>query len=320
METPRYTAIIPVLEYRPDWPALVSLRAAPFPPGSLQILVAEGRQPAAQRNLALEKARGEILLFLDSDSTLLGNYPAVLEASFAQPGVEIVGGPSLLRAEAGTAEKIFHALLTHPLVVGPVSARYAVRGKFRPATQAQLILCNLAVRRKVFHRIGPLSTELYPNEENEWLGRARQVGAGIFYQPSLQVARPQRESLGALLYAMGRYGIGRTRQCVVSGGHVTLFQLLPLVIFLGLLAIYFQYLPLLWVGAAWLVLAIGIAVTLRPDSPLLPGHRLIAGLIAPLVPLSYAFGQVIGWFLAFFRARKSGQAIKLYDESGRSLS
>src|SRR5271170_73887 len=171
MDSPRYTVIIPMSRYRADQPVLVSLRETPLPKSGVQILVAEGKHPARQRNAALGKALGQILVFLDNDCSIGAGYWKELETALARPEVEIVGGPALLRPKATAWEEIFHALLTHTLIVGTVSARYAARGDFRAATQTDLILCNLAVRRSIFDKIGPLSTDLYPNEENEWLDR-----------------------------------------------------------------------------------------------------------------------------------------------------
>jgi len=203
MDSPRFTVIIPMARFRPDEPVLVSLRATPAPAGGVEIIVAEGAQPSRQRNAALDRARGDIIVFLDNDCSISAAYWKELEKVLCQSDVEIVGGPALLRPHATAWEEIFHALLTHMLIVGTVASRYAARGDFRIATQTDLILCNLAVRRSIFEKIGPLSTKLYPNEENEWLDRAHAAKVGAFYDPALQVFRPQRAMASA---ARGSFG------------------------------------------------------------------------------------------------------------------
>ena len=65
-------------------------------------------------------------------------------------GLEIVGGPVLLLAGASPLEATFQSLLGHPLLTGESSARYESRGTLRRCDDAQLILCNLAVRRDLF--------------------------------------------------------------------------------------------------------------------------------------------------------------------------
>lgn len=316
MDSPRYTVILPMSRFRANEPVLVNLRETLPPEGGVQILVAEGRHPARQRNAVVGRARGEILVFLDNDCSLGSGYWKELETVFARPEVEIVGGPALLRPQATAWEEIFHALLTHTLIVGTVSARYAARGDFRVATQTDLILCNLAVRRPIFDKIGPLSTDLYPNEENEWLDRAHAAGVGAYYDPNLQVFRPQRATPGQMVLTLLRYGMGRTRQFRVSGWRPTFHQFLPIMVIATLVALIHWRLEMDFV-ILWLVASAIIAFT--TNSLLRGWQRIVAGLIAPLVPLTYAVGQVIGWIALLFPTRASSSEIVLLNERGERI-
>ena len=316
MDAPRYTIIVPMAHFGADEPVLASLRALPPPAGGLQIIVAEGIHPARQRNTALGRALGEIVVFLDNDCSLGSDYWRELDRVFAQPEVEIVGGPALLRPRAGVWEEIFHALLTHTLVVGTVASRYASRGDFRAATQTDMILCNLAVRRSIFAKIGPLSTDLYPNEENEWLDRAHLAGVRAWHDPALQVFRPQRASPWAMAHTLIRYGMGRTRQFYVSGWKPTFHQVLPFVLLATIFALVHWELWMEFV-VLWLIAAGVVAVT--SQSLMQPWKRVVAGLIAPLIPLTYAAGQVAGWFALLLPAPTSPVEIVLRNERGEPL-
>ena len=302
--------------FRADEPVLVSLREAPPPEGGLQILVAEGQHPARQRNAVLARTQGEIVVFLDNDCAVGSGYWKELELALSRREVDIVGGPALLRPRATAGEEIFHALLTHALIVGTISARYAARGDFRAATQTDLILCNLAVRRSVFEKIGPLSTDLYPNEENEWLDRAQAAGVGAYYDPNLQVFRPQRATPAQMGLTLLRYGMGRTRQFRVSGWRLTFHQFLPFMVIATFAALFHWHLEAEFVFL-WLVAAALIAFTTH--SLLHVWHRIVAGLIAPLIPLTYAVGQVIGWFALLWPSRASSSEIVLRNERGEVL-
>ena len=317
MDAPRYTVIVPMRRFRAEEPALASLRACLPAGAALQILVAEGNHPARQRNAALALARGEIIVFLDNDCSLADRFWEELDASFARPEVEVVGGPALLRPNAGRLEAIFHALLTHPLVVGPVSTRYGARGEFRAATQTELILCNLAARRSIFDRIGILSPRLYPNEENEWLERAQLAGAGIFYNPRLHVCRPQRSTWGQFFRMLLRYGIGRTRQFQVSGWRLSPYQFSPLVLFAPVAAIWFGATGLLIFAGLWLAVSVVVAATC--EGGLKAWQRIATGLVAPLIPLSYALGQLLGWGALIFSRREESFSIAVLDENGTRL-
>jgi len=316
MDSPRYSIIIPVPRFRADEPVLISLRENAPSAGIWQIIVAEGRHPARQRNAALKHARGEIIVFLDGDCLLTPDFWKELETAMAWPEVQIVGGPALLRPQAATNEQIFHALLTHTLIVGTVSARYFPRGTFSLATQTDLILCNLAVRKSIFEKIGLLSTQLYPNEENEWLDRARAAGVRAYYDPLLQVHRPQRATWAQMGLMLLRYGMGRTRQFYVSGWRPTFHQILPPMLVLTFFALFHWHLEATFV-ILWLVASAIIALTC--DSRLRWWQRIVAGLAAPLLPLTYTVGQIIGWFVLLLPAPDASTEIVLLNEQGERL-
>jgi hypothetical protein len=317
MDSIRYTVIVPMSRFRADEPVLASLREMPPPHGDAQILVAVGHHPARQRNAALTLARGEIVIFLDNDCSLDAGYWTELEKALTRPEVEIVGGPALLRSKATAWEKIFHALLTHTLIVGTVSSRYRPRGGFRVATQTDLILCNLAARRSVVERIGPLSTDLYPNEENEWLDRAQTRGAGAYYDPLLRVTRPQRSGPGEMGVTLLRYGIGRTRQFRISGWRVTFHQFLPVMLLATLAALIHWNLEIPFI-ALWLVASAIIAATC--DSGLSAAQRIVAGLVAPFIPLMYATGQLLGWMTFLIPKRAQSIEISVLNERGEPVA
>jgi GT2 family glycosyltransferase len=317
MDSPHYSIILPMSGFRADEPVLVSLRGLAPPNNDVQILVAEGAHPARQRNAALAQAGGEIIVFLDNDCSLDSGYWKELEAAFARPEVEIVGGPALLRPEATGWEKIFHALLTHTLIVGTVSARYAPRGDFRVATQTDLILCNFAVRHSTFKKIGGLSTELYPNEENEWLDRAQAAGVASHYDPNLRVYRPQRSSPGEMAITLLRYGMGRTRQFQVSGWRPTFHQFLPVMVLATVVVLIYWQLECEFV-ALWLLASLIVALTC--DSGLSALQRIVAGLIAPLIPLTYAVGQVIGWIALLLPRRVTSPNVVILNERGEKVT
>jgi uncharacterized protein YqhQ len=68
----------------------------------------------------------------------------------------------------------------------------------------------------------------------------------------------------------------------------------------------------------WLIAAAVIAFTC--NSLLRVWQRIVAGLIAPLVPLTYAVGQVVGWIALLFPAPAMSSEVILLNERGERVA
>ncbi len=113
-----------------------------------------------------------------------------------------------------------------------------------------------------------------------------------------------------------RYGMGRTRQFYVSGWRPTFHQVLPLVLLatIGVLVhwgLWTEFVVL------WFIAAGVVAVTCQ--SLLQIWKRVVAGLIAPLIPMPYAAGQVAGWFALLVPAPVAPVEITLRNERGEPI-
>lgn len=287
----RFSVVVPVPGVDVPCPVVSDLAAIAAVRGDMEILVATGARPSRQRNLAAGMARGEILVFLDSDCRVQANH---LEKIFdhMKAGREVVGGPVLLHSPATPQEHVFQSFFSHPVLTGRCSARYRASGLMRESDDAELILCNMAVRRETFFAIGGFEERLYPNEENEWMDRLEATGRVPWYDPELSVSRPQRKNWREFACTMIGYGQGRTRQFFVSH-RFDLFRQAPAVgLILFLLAFIFR--P--WaVSVAGFFGWMGYAMVVRRTSMDRPQISLMAALQAPLLPLLYAAGQVWGF-------------------------
>lgn len=301
---PKFSVIIPAREL--DLQAGVLPRREEICRGlDVEVLVATGTHPSRQRNLAIAHAKGDVFVFLDSDSNPGTDYFRRVD-EHVREGRLVVGGPALLQEPATSRQRIFQELLSQPLLVGTTSSRYASGGEVRVCGDSQLILCNLAVARAVFEEFGGFHEELYPNEENEWMDRIQRSGVECWHDPDLIVSRPQRATWGEFFQMLFNYGRGRTRQFQISrrwdaGRQAPLMALVcgmiilawkPKIAIRGLLAA--------WVAAAAAVLLKGRA-------------SVRASMAAPIVPIAYAFGQLSAFLLPRKGTRKSYVAIHRWD-------
>ena len=258
----RFSCIIPV---KPGGSiaALDALRRVAGREYPFEVLVAEGRLPSRQRNLAAQQATGDVLFFLDDDSRVSTDCLTQCAAALADLSAAVVGGPSLTPDSDSRMQKLFGAALTSPFGAGAMRNRYRSCGLLRETTEQELILCNLAIRRDVFLGLGGFDERLYPNEENELLDRISAAGYKLMHLPSMAVQRSQRPTLAAFMRQMFAYGRGRAQQSRIAGPRSPK-SFIPLVF-----VVYLLLLPLLQLVvpgyAAWLPLisyaALGIGFT-----------------------------------------------------------
>lgn len=246
-----------------------------------EILLAEGRAPSRQRNLAAREAAGDILYFLDDDSLISPENFALCSAGMSDPAVAVVGGPSITPAADSRLQQLFGYALASVFGSGAVRNRYRAHGETRSTTDKELILCNLAVRRSVFADLGGFNECLYPNEENEFMERVASAGYKMLHVPPMTVFRSQRQTLNAFVHQMFSYGRGRGQQSLVTSSYsVTSFIPLFFVVYLVLSLICIKHLFLLVPLVIYLFAALASSLLLLRRtgnlfSLLLPGIYLL---------------------------------------------
>lgn len=222
-----------------------------------EVILAEGRAPSRQRNLAASSAYGDFLYFLDDDSLISSANFKLCVDGFSNATIAVVGGPSLTPETDSCLQKSFGYALSSEFGSGVVCKRYKKSGVPRITSDKELILCNLVVRRDVFIALHGFNESLYPNEENEFLERVQGAGYQLLHDPALHVFRSQRASLGAFVRQMFTYGRGRAEQSLLSGSY-SLVSFIPLIFVVYLLAtlVYIKYPIVLAPLILYVVLAI----------------------------------------------------------------
>ncbi len=224
----RISVIIPVRPGGSAEKAIEALRSVEYPPECLEVLVAEGTQPARQRNAAAHAAGGDILYFLDNDSEADIDLFRFVARGFADPDVAIVGGPSEILPSDSLLQKCFGFVLSSYFAVASVRCRYKSIGRWpQRSTEHKLILCNLGIRTEVFREEGGFDERMYPNEENELLNRLYAMGYVLVYNPRAVVRRPHRTSLGEFVRQMFSYGRGRMHHFRLHPHFINPLYLMP---------------------------------------------------------------------------------------------
>jgi hypothetical protein len=267
--------------------------------GSIEILVARGRQPSVQRNLAVRQAQSELIYFLDDDSRPAPDNLRRAMTHLERPDVVMVGGPALCPPDAPWLEHLFQAVMGSLLAFGPSRARYRAVGSSRPSSEKELILCNLIARKSAFLAAGGLDEALYPNEENALMDALQARGGVLWYDPGFVVYRRPRTTLRAFSRMLFTYGRGRAEQFRLHPTAGSILNFAPPLFWVYLLATPWVPALLLW---PWLAYAIALSAQALLHRGLTLGQRLVLPFLILLCHLAYGAGFWRGLFTPLKRS------------------
>jgi glycosyltransferase involved in cell wall biosynthesis len=141
---------------------------------------------AEARNIGITAARGEWLLFIDSDCIAQAGWIEQLTSAFNE-GYRVVGGGVITPQEP-------YWLLVYNLSMfyGELASQKRTERRFFPTL-------NLAVQRRVIEEVGLMDENLPRGQDIEWTARMTQAGYPLLFQPSAAVEHhPQRTDLATL--------------------------------------------------------------------------------------------------------------------------
>ncbi len=172
--------------------------------------VADKSRPSAARNLGIKLAGGDVVIFFDNDSVAQPNYLGTLLNFINEHNeIDIVGGPQTNSEEGGFFARAGGATLTSFFGTFTMSSRYKKTKLNLDADEFSLTTANVAIRKKVFEKIAPFNTNIYPGEDPELFARAKNNGFKIAFNPELAVTHGRRPTLKAFCKMFFVYG--RTR-------------------------------------------------------------------------------------------------------------
>ena len=148
------------------------------------------------RNLGLEKARGEILCYIDDDSFVTKGWLKGIERAFEDPNVVLVGGPCLPKYESDPPEWLQY--LWNQCVFGKTLGYLSLLdfgGKFISIPPGYIYGCNFNIRKSVLSKFMGFLPDGFPRELRKYGGQgesavARKIGQSdllAIYSPEVKV-------------------------------------------------------------------------------------------------------------------------------------
>ena len=295
---PTVTILIAARPGQAEIKAVTAGKLLDYPREKLEIVVARGRQPSVQRNTGMRAATGELIYFLDDDSSPPPDSLRRGVGAFSDPSVKMIGGPNLCPPDAPFLEQVFALVHASWVAFFSSHARYASVGRPRESSEKELILCNLIARKDAMLELGGFNEALYPNEENALMDELQKRGGKLLYDPELIVHRRPRQSLKAFVKMLLNYGRGRAEQVRLHPTLRSAPNFAPPLFCLYLLALPFL---VVFVGLISLApLAVYLAAVVLQALALIPTGGVLRSICAaPLIFLThvlYGVGFVRGLF------------------------
>lgn len=231
-----------VIPCRPDIEplmALKSIKIVDYPHDRMEVIIERGRNPPAQRNRAIKKAKGEIIAFVDDDCEIKTDWLLNALKYFKDEAIGIVGGPNLTpENDSFFAHCVGYALASY-FGTAKMSYRYRYnpQGKARICSEESIILCNMLCRKEFFDNGLYFNETLFPNEENEFILRVNKLGYKAIYAPDVQVYHPRKKDFAEFAKQLMNYGYGRGRQIRIQPDSFKPTHILPSLFTFALIAL-----------------------------------------------------------------------------------
>jgi len=194
------------------------------------------------RNELLSKCSGKYILFLDDDVTIPENYFLALEKIIQDnPQLDIIGGPDLTPNHQTTLQQAIGLCIQSYLAMGPTVYRHKkCNDKIINATESDLILCNLIIKRNIFFEDNlSFHPTISRNEENILLAKARSLGKNIGYTSKIFVFHQRKNCIYKFIKAFISSGYNRSKSCFILPESFRLIYFVPLIFIIYLIGLLF---------------------------------------------------------------------------------
>lgn len=251
-------------------------------------------------NLAIARAKGEIIVRIDGHCEVAPDYVENCVKYLRAGKAECVGGPIETIGETVQAQGIAYAM----------SSAFGVGGSaFRTVDDREMYVDTVAFpgyKKETLRKIGGFNEELVRNQDDEFNYRLRKLGGRILLSPLIRSRYYSRSTFSSLWRQYFQYGYWKVRVLQLHPKQMSLRQFIPLafvlsIIIFGLLGVFFSFgkWMLLLILASYLLA--NFAATMRAAAKLKFKALPFVSLSFVILHVSYGLGFIKG--LISFRRR-----------------
>ena len=179
--------------------------------------------PGAARNAGMDKAKGDIFAFTDTDCIAEPEWLEQLIKPFTSDKVGAVGGSEIINDNDPLLMRCFHYLMTASLTTGGLRGKQGKRlAHFYPRT------FNMAISRKAYKQTGGFKP-LFHAEDIELSYRIKKGGFDLVYQGAARVYHKRRNTVAQFVRQLFNMGKARITLARIHPGSLEPLHVLPAV-------------------------------------------------------------------------------------------
>lgn len=276
----------------------------------LQFIYRKGLGISDSRNLGVEHAEGNFMLFIDSDCIIPPQYLSEIEKFLVLNPVDAFGGPDAASHEFTPAQKAINYVMTSFLTTG------GIRGKAKRIGKFELRGFNMGISREAFRAVGGYSG-MKVAEDIDLSMRIHKAGFKTALITDAYVYHKRKTNLYKFLVQMFMYGKARIDLFLRHHEALKLTYLVPSLFLVYLIAGPFSILinkTLFLIFAATLIfyaLAVFIDSSLKNKNPI-PGFLSVLAAYGFLI--SYGSGLIFNIFRRILFGKKEIERANVLKE------
>ncbi len=192
-------------------------------------------------NLAIAKARGEVIVRVDGHTIISHDYVSQCVAALRRTGADNVGG-AMRATGSGWFGRGVALATSSPFGVGGARFHYSTREE-----SVDTVYMG-AWARGTFDRFGPFDEEMVRNQDDEFNYRILEAGGRIVLVPGVRSIYTVRSTPRALWRQYFQYGFWKIRVMQKHPGQVRFRHLVPPLFVLGLVGSFVASWVAPWAG------------------------------------------------------------------------
>jgi len=180
--------------------------------------------PGVARSRGMEKATGDMFLFIDTDCTVPPGYLSTIAAEHEKSPFDAFGGPDTADIHFSAWDKAVSFTLTSFLTTGGLRGASGKKlARYYPRS------FNMGLKRRVYEEIGGFGSIFQYGEDIEYSHRILQSGAVVRFLPDAVVYHKRRSSPAAFARQVYRMGKARIQLWRIDRSLLEPLHTLPLI-------------------------------------------------------------------------------------------